>query len=77
MSSPAANAALTYSLPSARGMGEPITGRLNADSGVQFISSIIGEENNKYLIMNTAGYGYISEFKNMTTNKKTGRAIMN
>ena len=32
---------------------EPITGRLNADSGVQFISSIIGEENGKYLIMNT------------------------
>ena len=66
----------SHSLPSARGMGEPITGRLNADSGVQFISSIIGEENGKYLIMNTAGYGYISEFKNMTTNKKTGRAFM-
>ena len=66
----------SHSLPSARGMGEPITGRLNADSGVQFISSIIGEENSKYLIMNTAGYGYISEFKNMTSNKKTGRAFM-
>ena len=66
----------SHSLPSARGMGEPITGRLNADSGVQFISSIIGEENIKYLIMNTAGYGYISEFKNMTSNKKTGRAFM-
>ena len=66
----------SHSLPSARGMGEPITGRLNADSGVQFISSIIGEENSKYLIMNTAGYGYISDFKNMTSNKKTGRAFM-
>lgn len=66
----------SHSLPSARGMGEPITGRLNADSGVQFISSIIGEESCKYLIMNTAGYGYISEFKNMTSNKKTGRAFM-
>ena len=66
----------SHSLPSARGMGEPITGRLNTDSGVQFISSIIGEENGKYLIMNTAGYGYISEFKNMTSNKKTGRAFM-
>ena len=66
----------SHSLPSARGMGEPITGRLNADSGVQFISSIIGEENSKYLIMNTAGYGYISEFKNMTSNKRTGKAFM-
>ena len=45
----------SHSLPSARGMGEPITGRLNADSGVQFVSSIIGSEQDKFLIMNTGG----------------------
>ena len=28
------------------------------------------------MIMNTAGYGYISEFKNMVSNKKSGRAFM-
>ena len=66
----------SHSLPSARGMGQPITGRLNADSGVQFISSVIGVEGNKFLIMNTAGYGYISEYQNMISNKKTGRAFM-
>ena len=66
----------SHSLPSARGMGEPITGRLNADSGVQFVSSVIGTEGNKFLIMNTAGYGYISEYQNMISNKKTGRAFM-
>ena len=66
----------SHSLPSARGMGEPITGRLNADSGVQFVSSVIGKEGNKFLIMNTAGYGYISEYQNMISNKKTGRAFM-
>ena len=66
----------SHTLPSARGMGEPITGRLNADSGVQFISSVIGKEGDKFLIMNTAGYGYISEYQNMISNKKTGRAFM-
>ena len=66
----------SHSLPSARGMGEPITGRLSADSGVQFISSIIGNDESRFLIMNTAGYGYISEYKNMISNKKTGRAFM-
>ena len=66
----------SHSLPSARGMGEPITGRLNADSGVQFVSAVIGKEGNKFLIMNSAGYGYISEHKNMISNKKTGRAFM-
>ena len=66
----------SHSLPSARGMGEPITGRLNADSGVQFISSIIGKDDDKFLIMNSGGYGYISSYQNMISNKKSGRAFM-
>ena len=66
----------SHSLPSARGMGDPITGRVSADSGVKFVSSLIGNDDDKYMIMNTAGYGYISEFKNMVSNKKSGRAFM-
>ena len=66
----------SHSLPSARGMGDPITGRVSADSGVKFVSSLIGNDDDKYMIMNTAGYGYISEFKNMFSNKKSGRAFM-
>jgi len=66
----------SHSLPSARGMGDPITGRVSADSGVKFISSLIGNDDNKFMIMNSAGYGYISEFKNMVSNKKSGRAFM-
>ncbi len=66
----------SHSLPSARGMGDPITGRVSADSGVKFISSLIGNDDDKYMIMNTAGYGYISEFKNMVSNKKSGKAFM-
>ena len=31
----------SHSLPSARGMGDPITGRVSADSGVKFVSSLI------------------------------------
>ena len=66
----------SHSLPSARGMGDPISGRVSADSGVKFISSLIGNDDDKYLIMNSAGFGYISEFKNMVSNKKSGRAFM-
>ena len=66
----------SHSLPSARGMGDPISGRVSADSGVRFISALIGNDEDKYMIMNTAGYGYISEFKNMVSNKKSGRAFM-
>ena len=66
----------SHSLPSARGMGDPISGRVSADSGIKFISTLIGNDEDKYMIMNTAGYGYISEFKNMVSNKKSGRAFM-
>jgi topoisomerase-4 subunit A len=66
----------SHSLPSARGMGDPITGRVSADSGVKFISTVIGNDIDKFMIMNTAGYGYISEFSNMISNKKSGRAFM-
>ena len=66
----------SHSLPSARGMGEPITGRLSADSGVKFVSASIGVGDDRFLIMNTGGYGYIAEYKNMISNKKSGRAFM-
>jgi len=67
----------SHSLPSARGMGEPISGRVNAESGVNFISALIGEPDDKFIFTNTAGYGYISEFRNTISNKNTGKAIMN
>jgi topoisomerase-4 subunit A len=57
-------------------MGDPISGRVSADSGVKFISTLIGNDDDKYMIINTAGYGYISEFKNMVSNKKSGKAFM-
>ena len=66
----------SHSLPSARGMGEPITGRLNADSGVQFVSLVIGNNEDRFLIMNSGGYGYIAHHENMTSNTKNGRAFM-
>ena len=66
----------SHSLPSARGMGEPISGRVNAESGVSFISALIGEPDDKFIFTNTAGYGYISEFSNTISNKKTGKAFM-
>jgi len=66
----------SHSLPSARGMGEPISGRVNAESGVSFISTLIGDPEDKFIFTNSAGYGYISEFLNTVSNKKTGKAFM-
>jgi topoisomerase-4 subunit A len=65
-----------HTLPSARGLGDPITGRVSADSGVEFMSTVIGNDEDKFMISNSAGYGFISEFKNMVSSKKSGKAFM-
>jgi topoisomerase-4 subunit A len=65
-----------HTLPSARGLGDPITGRISADSGVEFMSTVIGNDEDKFMISNSAGYGFISEFKNMVSSKKSGKAFM-
>lgn len=65
-----------HSLPSARGLGEPITGRVSSGSGVEFMGVAIGTDSDKFVIVNSAGYGFIAKFSDMTSNKKTGKAFM-
>jgi len=65
-----------HTLPSARGLGEPLTGRVTSSSGVEFMSVAIGKGEDKFLIANTSGYGFLSNFEDMISNKKTGKAFM-
>ena len=58
-----------HSLPSARGMGEPLTGRVVAESGVTFEGVAIGIEESKILISNSAGFGLISNLSNAISNQ--------
>ena len=65
-----------HTLPSARGLGEPLTGRVTSSSGVEFMSVAIGKGDDKFLIANTSGYGFLANFEDMISNKKTGKAFM-
>ncbi len=65
-----------HTLPSARGLGEPLTGRVTSSSGVEFMSVAIGKNEDKFLIANSAGYGFLANFEDMISNKKTGKAFM-
>ena len=65
-----------HSLPSARGMGEPLTGRVVAESGVTFEGVAIGSEESKILISNSAGFGFISNLSNAISNQKKGKQFM-
>ena len=59
-----------HTLPSARGMGEPITGRISAESGVSFQGVIIGTDNQTFVISNTSGYGFIRKLAMLFQQKR-------
>jgi topoisomerase-4 subunit A len=65
-----------HSLPSARGMGEPLTGRVVSESGVTFEGIAIGGDESKILISNSAGFGFISNMSNAISNQKKGKLFM-
>ena len=65
-----------HSLPSARGMGEPLTGRIVSESGVTFEGVAIGAEESQILISNSAGFGFISNLSNAISNQKKGKQFM-
>lgn len=63
-------------LPSARGQGEPLTSRLKPEPGAEFVSVLMGKEDDLYLIASDAGYGFISKLENMVTKQRGGKAVL-
>ena len=63
-----------HSLPSARGQGEPLTGRFKPDSGAEFKSCVMGRDDDQFLMSSSHGYGYVCKFADMMTNNKKGKA---
>ena len=65
-----------HGLPSARGQGEPLTGRINPQSGATFEGLLTGNEDNLYLVASDAGYGFITKFGSMLAKNKNGKALL-
>ena len=63
-------------LPSARGQGEPLTGRLSPPAGARFVEVIGGEVKQKLLFASDAGYGYVATIADLASNKKAGKAFL-
>lgn len=66
----------THTLPSARSQGEPLTGRFSPPSGAEFVSVLGGEPGQRWLLASDAGYGFVTEAKNLLANKKAGKAVL-
>ena len=66
----------THQLPSARGQGEPLTGRINPPSGATFEGLITGAEADRFLLASDAGYGFVVQFAQLQTKNKAGKAVL-
>ncbi|MEN8212921.1 MAG: DNA topoisomerase IV subunit A [Pseudomonadota bacterium] len=65
-----------HTLPSARGQGEPLTGRLSPPAGAAFVAVLGGEPEQWYLLASDAGYGFRVQLKELLANKKAGKVVL-
>jgi topoisomerase-4 subunit A len=66
-----------HSLPSARGQGEPLSGRLNPPDGAKFAGVMMGEPEDLWLLASDAGYGFTVRLKELITDRRAGKTILN
>ncbi|MEO5573133.1 MAG: DNA topoisomerase IV subunit A, partial [Gammaproteobacteria bacterium] len=66
-----------HTLPSARGQGEPLTGRLQPSEGIDFVSVLLGNPEDMYLLSSDAGYGFIARLGDLYAKNKAGKAVLN
>ncbi len=65
-----------HSLPSARGQGEPLSGRLNPPDGARFAGCMLGEPDDLWLLATDAGYGFTVRLKELATDRRAGKTIL-
>ncbi len=65
-----------HALPSARGQGEPLSGRLNPPDGSTFAGVLLGEPEEHCLLATDAGYGFIARIADLLTRNRAGKAVL-
>jgi topoisomerase-4 subunit A len=64
------------SLPSARGLGEPLSSKLAPASGVSFIQVFIEDDASELLAVSSNGYGFKTQAAQLDTNAKAGKSFL-
>jgi topoisomerase-4 subunit A len=64
-----------HTLPSARGQGEPLSGRLDPPEGATFAAVAIGEPNDKWLLACDAGHGFIARLEALAGRNRAGKTV--
>ena len=66
----------SHTLPSARGQGEPLTGRLAPPSGASFVGLLMGEDRTPVLMATDAGYGFVARLGDLQSRNRAGKAAI-
>ena len=65
-----------HTLPSARGQGEPLSGRLKPPDGASFRAVLIGVNNDRWVLASSAGYGFIVRLEDLHSRNKAGKTAL-
>jgi topoisomerase-4 subunit A len=67
---------LAHTLPSARGQGEPLSGRIDPPEGATFAGVMMGEPADRWVLASDAGYGFVVKLEELYSRNKAGKAVL-
>ena len=67
---------IVHSLPSARGNGEPLTGRFSPAGGAAFQTLTSADSDARLVLASSHGYGFVTRFENLVSRNKAGKAML-
>jgi len=65
-----------HTLASARGQGEPLSGRLDPPDGASFPGVMLGEADDRWVVASTAGYGFVVRLGELHGRNRAGKAVL-
>ncbi len=66
----------THTLPSARGQGEPVTGRVSPPSGARFTALAVGEPEQRVFLWSSGGFGFITSMGDLVGRQRAGKKVL-
>lgn len=65
-----------HTLPSARGQGEPLTGRFDPPAGAIFLAAVCADADTRLLLSTSAGYGFVTRFESLCSRNRAGKQLL-
>ncbi|MDN5863984.1 MAG: DNA topoisomerase IV subunit A [Gammaproteobacteria bacterium] len=65
-----------HGLPSARGYGEPVSGRTSPPAGSRFVSLVDVESAQSFVLLATSGHGFVTNAAALSTRQRGGKQLL-